>query len=63
VSEGGGLGAPESQLTPTPSTCGALSEPWWPRQANSCATACKTTHVCIDAQAYGRVAEIASMVN
>jgi len=63
VKKGGGLGAPQSQLTSTTSTCGALSEPEWPQQANSHVSACKTTHACNDAQACGRVAEIAGMVN
>jgi hypothetical protein len=31
--------------------------------ANSCVTACQSKHVCSDAQAGGRVAEIAGMVN
>ena len=34
-----------------------------PQHANSHVTACKTTHVCNDAQACGRVAELAGMVN
>ena len=41
----------------------ALSEPQWPQQANSHVTACKTAHVCIDVQAYRRVAKTAGMVN
>ena len=55
--------APHTQSNPTPSPRSALSEPQRPQQANSHVTACKTTHVCNDAQACGRVAEIAGMVN
>jgi len=51
------------QLNPTPSLCSALSEQEWSQQANSCVTACQIKHVCSDAQACGRVAEIAGMVN
>jgi len=54
--------APHSQPNPTPSLFSALSEPEWPQQANSHVTACRTAHVCIDAQAGGRVTKIAVMV-
>ena len=54
---------PHSQSNPTPSLRSALSGPQRPQQANSRVTACKTTHVCNDAQACGRVAKTAGMVN
>ena len=50
-------------LTLYPTHCSPKSEPWRPQQANSCVTACQTAHVCINAQACGRVAESAGMVN
>ena len=50
-------------LTLYPTHCSPKSEPWRPQQANSCVTACQTAHVYIDAQACGRVAESAGMVN
>jgi len=52
-----------NQPNPTPSLFSALSDPEWPQQANSCITARQIKHVCSDAQACGRVAEIAGMVN
>ena len=51
-----------TQPNPTPSLCSALSEPEWPQQANSCVTACQSKHVCSDAQACGRVAEVDSQI-
>ena len=53
---------PHSQPNPTPNLYCALSEPQRPQQANSHVTACKTAHVCIDAQAYRRVAEVDSQI-
>ena len=50
------------QSNPTPSPRSALSKPQWPQQANSRVTTCKTAHVCNDAQACGRVAEIDSQI-
>jgi len=52
-----------NQPNPTPSLRSAFSENEWHQPANSRVTACKTTQVCSDAQAGGRVAEIAGMVN
>ena len=63
INSDGAFDTPHTQPNPKPSLSSALSEPWRPQQANSCITACKTTHVCSDAQAGGRVAEIAGMVN
>jgi hypothetical protein len=40
-----------------------LSEQEPAQQANSRVTACQTKHVCSDAQACGRVAQIAVIVN
>ena len=54
---------PHSQPNPTPSLRSAFSEQRPAQQANSCITKRQTKHVCIDAQACGRVAEIAGMVN
>ena len=51
------------QSNPTPSLRSVFSGPQWPQQANSRVTTCQTAHVCSDAQACGRVAEIAGMVN
>ncbi|MDB9834007.1 hypothetical protein OAC59_09645, partial [Planktomarina temperata] len=51
------------QANPTPSLRSALSEPERPQQANSCVTACQNKHVCIDAQACGRVAKMKYVVN
>ena len=48
---------------PTPSLRSACSGAEWRQQANSCITACQIKHVCNDAQACGRVVEIAGMVN
>ncbi len=55
--------APHVQPNPRPSPCCAFSGPEWRQQANSRLTACQTKHVCSDAQACGRVVEIAGMVN
>jgi len=51
--------APHTQPNPTPSLRSALSGPEWPQQANSCVSKRQIKHVCIDAQACGRVAELA----
>jgi len=51
------------QSNPTPSPRSALSKPQRPQQANSSVTTCQITHVCNDAQACGRVANIVCMVN
>ena len=53
----------QSQPNPTPSLFSSKSGSDWPQQANSCVTICQTSHVCSDAQAYGRMAEIAIAVN
>jgi len=55
--------APHTQSNPTPSPRSAFSGPEWPQQANSRITKRQIKHVCSDAQACGRVAEIAGMVN
>lgn len=52
------LRQPHTQPYLTPSVCSALSEPEWPQQANSCVTKRQNKHVCIDAQACERVAEL-----
>ena len=57
------LQQPHSQSDPTPSLRSALSEPWPPQRANSCVTTCQNKHVCIHAQACGRVTQIAGTVN
>ena len=49
VSRSGAPAAIYSQPNTTPNLYCALSEPQWPKQANSHVTACKTAHVCIDA--------------
>ena len=63
VSRSGVHLAPCKQSNPTPSLRSVFSGPQWPQQANSRVTGCTTIHVCSDAQACGRVAEIAGMVN
>ena len=42
----------------TPSLFSTLRDPLRPEQANSCVTACQSKHVCSDAQACGRVADV-----
>ena len=54
---------PHSQSDPTPSLRSALSEPDRPQNANSHVTACKTAHVCNDAQAGGRMVQMMCVVN
>jgi len=56
VSRNGASVSPHNPPNPTPSRSRL-------QQANSHVTACQTKHVCSDAQACGRVAEIAGMVN
>jgi hypothetical protein len=53
---------PHSQPNPTPSLRSAFSEQEPAQQANSCITKRQTKHVCINAQACGRVAEIDSQI-
>ena len=62
MSISGAPAAPHGRPNTTPNLYCALSEPQWPQQANSHVTACKTAHVCIDAQAYRRVAEVDSQI-
>jgi hypothetical protein len=58
VSKGGVLVPPQNQPNPAPCLCSALSGPQRPQQTNSCVTTCQMKHVCIDAQACRRVAEM-----
>ena len=53
---------PHSQSNPTPSLRSAFSGPEWRQQANCRLTACQTKHVCSDACAGGRVADVGSQI-